>query len=161
MTNIYIADPWLLVFDNAETAAIIRKFWPASTRGAIIITSQNPQLAHITKSEIHLQPMIPEEGSSLIQSHLKRGGSEQESAQMLSTSLGGLPLAIAHFSGYVARSQCPLNQICYSLKSRIKSSQVWQLGDVLPNSAYELTLSTVWNLAVRWLKAIVRIPCLP
>ncbi len=147
ITQVCKACPWLLVYDNVENASTIQKFWPASTRGAIIVTSQNPRLADNTKSQIDLQAMAPEEGSALIQNYLKRGGSEQQSAQKLSTSLGGLPLAIAHFAGYVARSQCPLDQICDSLKHRINSSQVWKVGSALPSSTYELTLNTVWDLA--------------
>ncbi|KAK2593959.1 hypothetical protein QQS21_008318 [Conoideocrella luteorostrata] len=133
---------WLLVFDNAEASATIRRFLPAGNRGAIIITTQNPQLAHCTKSEIHLEAMTPEEGSALVQSFLNRGGSEKPAAQKLSASLGGLPLAIAHFSGYVARSQCPIDQICISLNNRIKSSQVWKTSNILPQSEYAMTLNT-------------------
>ena len=81
---------WLLVFDNAEDFSSIKKFWPANVRGAIIVTSQNPLMAHSTKSEIYLQPFAPKEGCSPIQSYLKRGGSEQEPATQLSVSLGGL-----------------------------------------------------------------------
>lgn len=66
-------------------------------------------MVHSTKSEIHLQLCAPKEGCSLIQSYLKRGESEQEPATQLSVPLGGLPLAIAHFAGYIAKSQCPLD----------------------------------------------------
>ncbi|KAG8405172.1 hypothetical protein J3458_021849 [Metarhizium acridum] len=141
--------PWLLVFDNAEASSTIRKFLPAGNRGAIIITTQNPQLSHCTKSEIHLEAMTSDEGSALIQSFLNRGGSEKKAAQELSTSLGGLPLAIAHFAGYVARSQCPLDQICSSLNNRIKSSQIWNTSNLLQHGDYEMTLNTVWDLAFR------------
>jgi len=111
------------------------------------VTSQNPVLAHNTRSEIHLQPFQPTEGSSLIQSYLKRGGSEQESAESLSKSLGGLPLAIVHFAGYVVKSQCPLDQICRSFDRRIKSSQIWTSDCIVQNHSYDLTLNTVWDLA--------------
>lgn len=97
--------------------------------------------------------MVPEEGSSLIQGYLNRGGSEQEFAQILSTSLGGVPLAIVHFAGCVARSQCPLYQICQSLNRRIKSSQVWKPNSALLNSPYEATLNSVWDLAFNRLSA--------
>lgn len=136
-----------MVFDNAEEAHTIQRFWPATNRGSIIVTSQNPLLAHITKYEINLQPMQPEEGSTLIQSYLNRGRSEQESAELISKSLGGLPLAIAHFAGYIARSQCPLDQISKSLNRRVESSQVWKSGGASPISPYELTLNSVWDLA--------------
>ncbi|KAG8420118.1 hypothetical protein J3459_011367 [Metarhizium acridum] len=93
--------------------------------------------------------MTSDEGSALIQSFLNRGGSEKKAAQELSTSLGGLPLAIAHFAGYVARSQCPLDQICSSLNNRIKSSQIWNTSNLLQHGDYEMTLNTVWDLAFR------------
>lgn len=97
-----------MVFDNAVDDLSIHKFWPAGMVGAIIVTSQNPDLIHLTRDEIHLQPMSPAEGSSLIQSYLRRGASEQAAAERLSRDLGGLPLAISHFAGYVARSQCTI-----------------------------------------------------
>jgi hypothetical protein len=97
------------VFDNAEDINTIQPFWPASPRGAIIVTSQNPTLGLITKDNIHLQPMTVDEGSSLIQNILQRGGSEEEEARLLSEHLGGLPLAIAHFAGAILKSQCPIS----------------------------------------------------
>lgn len=148
-SDIAVASPWLLIFDNAEGAALIKKFWPSGNRGAIIVTTQNPHLAHLTRSKIHLQPMSPNEGSVLIQNFLNRGRSEQEAAQLLSTTLGGLPLAIAHFAGFVARSQCPLDQICDSLNNRMKSSKVWRMENTELPVAYEHTLSTVWDMAFK------------
>lgn len=135
------------MFDNAEDVAVVRKFWPAGIRGTIILTSQNPDLMNLTTDEINLEPMKPEEGSSLIQRFLRRGGSEQEAAENLSTSLGGLPLAIAHFAGYVAKSQCTIEQMSHSLDDRFKSSQIWNAGKVASLSAYEHTLATIWDLA--------------
>jgi len=35
---------WLLVFDNAESAEVIDKFWPAGRHGSILITTRNPHL---------------------------------------------------------------------------------------------------------------------
>ncbi|PMD52524.1 pfs domain-containing protein [Hyaloscypha bicolor E] len=143
-------DPWLLVFDNAEDASMIGKFWPSGVRGAIILTSQNPDFIQMTGNEILLQPMSPKEGCTLIQRYLRRGGSEQEASEGLSASLGGFPLAISHFAGYVARSQCSIDQISHSLKDRFHSSQIWTVENVASTSAYQHTLATVWDLA--WLR---------
>jgi predicted ATPase len=104
----------------------------------------------MTGNEILLQPMSPEEGCSLIQRYLRRGGSEQEASESLSASLGGLPLAISHFAGYVARSQCPIDQISQSLRDRFHSSQIWTSETVASTSVYQHTLATVWDLA--WLR---------
>jgi hypothetical protein len=135
----------------------IREFIPASTHGAVIITSQNPEISHMTTTSIPLQPLLPEEGSKLIQNYLNRGDSEKDAAQRLASSLGGLPLAIVHFTGYLAKSQAPIDHITKSLDKRLRSSQVWK-ADV-PSSAaraYQFTLSTVWHLAIERLSPDAR-----
>jgi len=139
-----------LVFDNVDKVAAIKRFWPGGVRGAIIVTSQNPDLANLVQDEIHLQPMESAEGSALIQRYLRRGGSEQKAAENLSRDLGGLPLAIAHFAGYVTNSQCTIEQISESFKQRLKSSQIWSSEAVASNAVYGHTLATVWTLA--WLR---------
>ena len=139
---------WLLVFDNAENFASLRKFWPpGDSSGSVLITSQNPDLANVCLSGIHLQPMSPQEGRELIQNYLRRGQSEKEAAEKLSAQLGGLPLAIAHFAGYVTQSQCPIDDMNLCLTERFKSSQVWTVSEMSSLTDYEHTLATVWDLA--------------
>jgi hypothetical protein len=100
--------------------------------------------------------MSKKEGSELIRKHLRRGGSEDEAAQKLSVELGGMPLAIAHFAGYVSRSQCSLDQILESLQDRLKCSQIWAQKNPTSFSGYNRTLETVWDLAFRRLTADAR-----
>jgi hypothetical protein len=97
--------------------------------------------------------MEPKEGRSLIQRYLKRGASEQAEADALSRDLGGLPLAIAHFAGYVAKSQCTIQQILDSYRQRYKSSQIWDVQISASTSEYGHTLATVWDLAWRRLSS--------
>ncbi|KAI0101705.1 hypothetical protein GGR51DRAFT_563166 [Nemania sp. FL0031] len=142
---------WLLVFDNAEDIATIRPFWPASTQGSIIVTSQNPQIQHLTQHNIQLKPLTLSEGASLIQTYLNRGRSEEDAAKELSSTLGGHPLAIIHFVGYISRSQCPIDQISRDLNQRLKSSRIWNMVDAYGSSdarAYKHSLRTVWDLAL-------------
>lgn len=101
----------------------------------------------MTTNAIELPPMSDEEGSSLIRHHLKRGGSEKESAAELSRALGGHPLAIAHFAGYVAQSQCTIDQILDSYHKRANSSRIWSCTDLASVGFYSRTLDTVWDLA--------------
>jgi hypothetical protein len=101
--------------------------------------------------------MLPEEGSALIQAYLSRGGSERDAALKLSASLGGLPLAIVHFTGYIAKSQAPIAQIAASFELRMRSSQIWKAQDLSADArAYALTLATVWDLAIRRLSLDAR-----
>jgi hypothetical protein len=132
-----------------QSAASIRHTWPAGKFGTILVTTQIPDFGDLTTSEIAIPAMTIEEGSALIRKHLRRGGSEQDSAKKLSTELGGLPLAIAHFAGYVAKSQCTLEQMLESFQHRLKSSQIWSQTELTSVSGYTHTLETVWNLAFR------------
>ncbi|KAJ8131313.1 hypothetical protein O1611_g2311 [Lasiodiplodia mahajangana] len=142
-------EPWLLVYDNAEQLATIRQYWPASVRGAIIITSQNPALGIITTQQILLPPMTLDEGSQLIQNILQRGVSEKEEASQLCEHLGGLPLAIAHFSGAILRSQCTISQMSRSFLQRALSSKIWAMdNDTSASRQYNHTLNTVWDFAI-------------
>jgi len=132
----------------------LRQFWPACTRGAIIVTSQNPALSIVTKEKIHLKPMTINEGSALIQNILQRGGSEKSEAQLLSEHLGGLPLAITHFAGAILRSQCPISHMSQSFLQRVQSSRVWTTDDDTSTSrGYQHTLNTVWDFAIQRLSA--------
>jgi hypothetical protein len=129
--------------------AILKDFWPASTQGAILVTSQNPKLAVLCDRSIHLQPLSKDEGSALIQNFLQRGGSEKEDAQRLSENLGGLPLAITHFAGAVMRSNCPIAQISQSFLQREHTSKFWALNDETSEArGYDHTLNTVWDFAI-------------
>lgn len=126
---------------------MIKEYWPSGIRGSIIITTQNPTTVHAATASIHVQPMTPAEGSSLIQRYLRRGDSEKEAAENLSQALGGLPLAMTHFAGYVTKSQCTIQQILNSFCDRARSSQVWTAESIESTSMYAHTLATVWDLA--------------
>lgn len=139
---------YLLIYDNAEDMRTVRPFWPSGVFGTILVTSQNPSLGDITSAMVELPPMTPDEGSQLIQSYLRRGKSEQAEARALCEDLGGLPLAIAHFAGYVAKSQCSLKQILSALEDRLKSNKIWSSDSVASRDLHARTLSTVWDLAV-------------
>jgi hypothetical protein len=110
-------------------------------------------MTKFTSAHIEIPPMTSEEGSALIREYLNRGESEKDFASQLSTELGGLPLAIAHFAGYVANSQCSIEYILESLQERKKSSQIWSIHSLTSAGDSNLILETVWDLAFRRLSA--------
>lgn len=156
----FVEERWLLVYDNAEDLSVIQDYWPSGCLGgAAIVTSQDPVFNHMTSHSIQLQPLTATEGSKLIQDYLRRGDSEQHSAEQLSTILGGMPLAIVHFTGYISRSQCPIEHITANLDHRLKSSRIFKMRGNISTGArkYEHTLSTVWDLAFRRLSDDARL----
>ncbi|CAH0044608.1 unnamed protein product [Clonostachys solani] len=147
---------WLLIYDNAEDINVLREFWPAGFHGAMIVTSQNPSISHLTANNILLRTLRPSEGASLIQKYLNRGLSEAASAEDLSRILGGHALAIVHFTGHVSRSQCLIEEMTKGFSKRLQSSSVWKTDreniSVLTR-AYAHTLETVWNIAFQRLSS--------
>jgi hypothetical protein len=115
----------------------------------MIVTTQVASVGHLTDSELDLPSMQPEEGSQLIRNFLRRGSSEVDAASRLSEELGGLPLAIAHFAGYVAHSQCSISYILDSLKERKISRKIWTTSTSVYGGSFDLTLETVWDLSFR------------
>ncbi|CAI6088071.1 unnamed protein product [Clonostachys chloroleuca] len=147
---------WLLIYDNAEDINVLREFWPAGFHGAIIVTSQNPSIGHLTANSILLRSLRPSEGATLIQKYLNRGLSEAASAEELSRILGGHALAIVHFTGHVSRSQCLIEEITKGFSKRLQSSSVWKTDREnisVMTRAYAHTLETVWNLAFQRLSS--------
>ncbi|KAL1868436.1 hypothetical protein VTK73DRAFT_3675 [Phialemonium thermophilum] len=141
-------EPWLLIYDNVEEISILQEYWPVAPRGAAIVTTQNPTFSHWTSQAIQLDPLSASEGSKLIQKYLRRGDSEKGPAEQLSTTLGGMPLAITHFAGYISRSQCPIEHITVNLNQRLRASRIWKMDQQISSSRkYQYTLNTVWELA--------------
>ena len=80
----------------------------------------------------------------------------RKNLQELSHALGGHPLAIAHFAGYVSQSQCTIEQILDSYQKRRNSSRIWSCADLTSVSSYDRTLDTVWDLAFQRLSPDAR-----
>ncbi|KUJ22180.1 uncharacterized protein LY89DRAFT_778484 [Mollisia scopiformis] len=76
---------WLIVYDNAEFADLIRDFWPLASRGQALITTRNPSLAFELAD--HLTSDLKED--------------ELTSAQQLSQKLSGHALAISAMAGLI------------------------------------------------------------
>lgn len=60
---------WLLVFDNAEDADVIEKFWPTGQYGSILLTSRNPLLdthALSIKGKVQLHGLPLDDGARLL-----------------------------------------------------------------------------------------------
>jgi hypothetical protein len=145
---------WLLVFDNVEEWSIIQTFWPTSSNGAVIITTQNPDLAQVTKSELHLKPLSVESSTELLFSHLRRTilsitNSEKQVASTIVEELGGLPLAVAHIAGYIDQSQSSLDGFLKEFYERQRGSEIWN-RPASAATAYYMPgkLGTVWDIAI-------------
>ncbi|CAO2647163.1 Nn.00g080850.m01.CDS01 [Neocucurbitaria sp. VM-36] len=139
---------WLLVFDNADSPDSLRPYWPSALNGSIILTTQNPDFSSWVTLDIHVPPFTNHEGSDLVLKQLKRSDNERDSAIALSEELGGLPLAISHFTGYAARSSASVREILSTMQKSQLVSGPWESRESLAVGHYEKTLRNVWDLAL-------------
>ena len=89
---------WLLIFDNARSAATCRGWLPAAGTGHVILTSRDPNWREVARP-LRL-PVLPRaEAVAFLQ---KRSGvKEPAAAGELCDALGNLPLAIEHAAAYI------------------------------------------------------------
>lgn len=98
---------WLLVFDNAEDAEEIQRFFPTNGPGKIMITSRSRDwFAYAAKLEVDV--FQREESRQL----LRRRGPEigDQEADELSERLGDLPLAIEQAAVWLLESGMPISE---------------------------------------------------
>ncbi|KAK1750108.1 hypothetical protein QBC47DRAFT_353907 [Echria macrotheca] len=104
---------WLLVFDNADSAILLKRYWPKCLHGSILVTTQNRSLAHCDwiTSEVPLELLNDDDGAGLLLKHLpmKKPGrattspnDDMKTARKISQAVSGLPLLLAHIAGCVA-----------------------------------------------------------
>ncbi|KAF2259245.1 NB-ARC and TPR domain protein [Lojkania enalia] len=101
---------WLIVYDNAEVADLIRAYWPLASRGQALVTTRNPSIAfELADRGMEVTSWDHETGlrfllhllSSEISTDLQED--EAESAQQLSHKLCGHALAISTMAGLIHR----------------------------------------------------------
>lgn len=92
---------WLLVFDNAEDPAVIRKFWPGAKSGSVLLTSRNPLLASPELSisgKMQLQGFSTVDGANFLrfraQDEKPKDLRTEADAEAIVQWVQGLPLAI-------------------------------------------------------------------
>lgn len=93
-------DRWLLIFDNAEDPAAIRKWLPGGP-GHVMITSRIGGWEHIAAT-VAVDVMARTESVALLRNHGPGLGAGE--ADRLAEALGDLPLALAQASGFLAET---------------------------------------------------------
>jgi hypothetical protein len=93
--------------------------------------------------------MSSKEGSQLIIRHLRLGDTENPFPGALAEELGGLPLALAHFSGYILRCRQTLPEVLPLQRNWQETEGIWTSENASTFSQYHETFATVWDFAFR------------
>ena len=80
---------------------------------------------------------------------LRRGEDEREGAELLSSELQGLPLAIVHYAGLIGPSHIPLSKVLETFLLSKDAADNWSTrSSQISLLYYERTLETVWDRAL-------------
>ncbi|MCM3887447.1 FxSxx-COOH system tetratricopeptide repeat protein [Frankia sp. R82] len=130
---------WLVVFDNAEDPAALRRWLPAGP-GHVLITSRHPGWDMVAATiEVDLLPRA--ESIALLTRRLP--DLNPAVADALAGELGDLPLALAQAAGYLTRTR--LEPAVYLTRFRTRRQVFLGKGDDL---LYAGRVDTCWAIAL-------------
>lgn len=144
--------PWLLMFDNADDPELdIARFFPTGGRGAILITTRNPECKiHATVGSSKLDQMELDEAVTLLLRASFVANPEDEtsrnSAQNIVHTLGCLALAIVHAGATIRQGVCTLDDYCIEFSRHRK--QLLDRRPIQAGAEYEHTVYSTWELSI-------------
>ncbi|KAJ5092020.1 hypothetical protein NUU61_006890 [Penicillium alfredii] len=139
---------WLLIYDNADDLSAMKYAWPAGSVGSILITSRDSTAAFsLASSGCQVTPFDTDSGSAALLNILgldMDSTSNQEEAKAITSTLGGLPLALNQIGGFISQRKIPLKNFLglYNRNSASVDAKSTTSMD------YNLTLATVWEMAL-------------
>ena len=132
---------WLLVFDNADDPALIKKYIPQSNTGHVLVTSRNPNWRG-TASPLSVQILERDESIDFL---LKRTGqTDIKAAGALADALGDLPLALEQAGAYIEAAGTSLSS--YLDMFTIHRNKL--LDRSTPSTDYPDTIATTWEISI-------------
>jgi len=117
-------------------------------RGSVLITTRDASAVHSPASAgYHVQPFDNITGSEALLNIVgldPTSSTNQENAKEITTTLGGLPLALNQIGGFIVQRKLPLQDFL-PLYQRNSAKIDARKTDI---SSYEHTLSTVWEMSM-------------
>lgn len=144
--------PWLLIFDNADDPELdIARFFPTGDRGAILITTRNPECrVHATAGSSKLDRMELNDALTLLLRASfvidPENKTARNSAKHIVETLGCLALAIVHAGATIRQGVCTLDDYCTEYSRHRK--QLLDCRPVQAGTDYEHTVYSTWEVSI-------------
>ncbi len=138
------AKRWLLIFDNADEPAEIRRYFPGGS-GHILVTSRNQ--AWSTHAEALTMDVFTR-GESI--DHLTRrtdGALSRHDADAVAEAVGDLPLAVEVAGAWLKATGTPVGDYIAALQS--EAARVLELGRPV---GYPMTVGATWRVSIARLR---------
>lgn len=136
---------WLIVLDNADEIDVVYDFWPASGRGAVLITSRNPLAKNVGRpSGIDLSPMSAHDAGLLLRKiSLREPEADSiEKSSAIASRLGGLPLAVVQAAHGIRTKHLSLAEFIENYDEYLHGF----LEAAVPGLTKQQTVALTWNI---------------
>ena len=155
-------NPWLMVFDNLDNPSEfqdIRKFFPQTGYGYILVTSRYTGSRELGLA-IQVNHMEEEEGLQLLLHGSRVGSNEPElaAAKQILQQLGYLALAIDQVRAYIIRRQLGFRRFLEEYEKRKhdmirETPGFWQYRRIIPGMEEDISLNilTTWEMSLQLL----------
>jgi hypothetical protein len=151
-TDQKLADPWLLMFDNADNLEVLRHAWPTNGEGSVLLTTRDASAIHSPASKgFQVVPFNETDGSEVLLSLVGLDSNSElnrEKAIAITKTLGGLPLALTQIGGFIVQRKLPLENFLPLYERNASKIDTRKTGI----SDYEYTLGTVWEMSMKKLE---------
>lgn len=135
---------WILVFDNADDPAELRRFFPRGGGGHILVTSRNQAWAQQGTS-LPVDVFLRQE--SVEHLSLRAPGLSPEEADRVAEAVGDLPLAVEQAAAWLAETATPIEDYL-----RLLAEQTTSVLDLNQPADYPKTVAATWNISISRLR---------
>ncbi len=136
VTQMHTEKPWLLVFDNADDPAPLRKFTPGDN-AHVLITTRRTGWRNDTDAELAVDVFDRETAIAFL---MEVPLGDREAAGRLADALDRLPLALDHARAYCEERNWPFDRYISLLPELIKQAP--------PHSHYPAPVFATFSLAI-------------
>ena len=152
---INLDEEWLLIFDNVEDTSLgkLNDFLPTGGKGGVLITSRDPYLEYSFRCRsCKIECFESQEGKDFLMAQIPRwtveDSQEKDDIVLLTTQLGGLPLAIKQMGSFLRESSCSVTILLDLLKATNHFQEISTNQAIPVDSEYEHTLASVWAVSL-------------
>jgi nucleoside phosphorylase len=141
------AQPWLLIFDNADDLPALREYLPYSGNGAVLLTTRADAVGSLGASPLPVENMGLLEGTQFL---LRRAqcqqpsDEEQNKATNVAIALESFPLALDQAGAFIEETHCSFDAYLQMYQIR-RRDLLAQRG--LQTTSYPHAVATTWSLS--------------
>ena len=123
---------WLMIYDNVESLADLRDFWPIGGNGSILITSRDPlaktQTYFHSSEGVDVEPFETGDCASWLRklTNYNKTPEDIELSEVIAEKLSNLPLAISQIAGAILRQNLTFSEFLDYYKQESFRAQIYQ-----------------------------------